>query len=530
MWVARSVAILCWAGIAAAQTPEQNKPQAQVSFEGGSGSMTSQPPGSAAGVAFHFEDSLPSLGRLTVNSESLGEHGSYHSGEEYVKLQGPTLDGLHFALTAGDFRVSSNLLDPLFGNFPFPEIAARGFYIEASSGDRRYAFYGGGETLPLVPVNFFRARAPQSIFGMSAQRGLGKRLRLGARFSRLSSTEHQIETSPFLFMLPLERHFRSVTSASSQSTYKIGSHLRLYGEANLAAAERTGDSPQPPPQKPLSTSAGAILESPRFTLKANYVYQGLSYLPFSGYFLGDRRGPYAEGRYKVSKRLELNASSGHYLNNLENDPSRPLIQSDSASVVATLNLPAKFTAGSQMLYTGTLVGFAGAPPSYLGSRLLTANLARPWKQHTFRFSMRQLRLHSGDQAVTEVWPEGEDSFTSKRFTAAAALRMQREALWLPPRPAFRGSAEVRLARITAHADLDSANLQPSTVLTNIALRTMSFRATAHVGKSWNLEIQSSRLRLTTLSNLLAAGAAAPLPQLAFEQATLLLRVQKLLKW
>jgi hypothetical protein len=113
--------------------------------------------------------------------------------------------------------------------------------------------------------------------------------------------------------------------------------------------------------------------------------------------------------------------------------------------------------------------------------------------------------------------------------------MQREALWLPPRPAFRGSADLRLARLTAHADLDSANLQPSTVLTNIAVRTMSFRATTHVGKSWNLEIQSSRLRVTSLSNLLAAGllaagAAAPLPQLAFEQATLLLRVQKECKW
>src|SRR5437660_6319464 len=117
------ISIVCCAAMTlptAAQTPEQNKPHVQLIFEGGSGSMTSHPDDAAAGAAVHFEDVLPTLGHLTINSESLGNHGTYQSGEDYIKLQGPEFDGLHFGFVGGDFRVSSNLMEPLFGNFSFP--------------------------------------------------------------------------------------------------------------------------------------------------------------------------------------------------------------------------------------------------------------------------------------------------------------------------------------------------------------------------------------------------------------------------
>ena len=302
MGTVRWIMFVCCAGMAlpaAAQPPPPNQPQAQLIFEGGSGSMTSQLPDSAAGVAAHLEDVLPGLGRLTINSESLGNRGRYQSGDDYVRLQGLVVDGFRFGLVGGDFRVPSNLLEPMFGNFFFPEIAARGFLVEATKGDRTFAMYAGSETLPLIPVNFFRARAPQSLFAMSARRGFGKRLRLGARLMRLSGTEQQIETSPFLFMLPPERRFRGLTSVISQSTYQIGPRLRLYGEGSGSATERS-ESLQAYKQSPFSAAAGVVWDSKPFTLKGNYVYQSISYLPLPGYFLGDRRGPYAEARYRRS--------------------------------------------------------------------------------------------------------------------------------------------------------------------------------------------------------------------------------------
>jgi len=535
MRMARSIIAVCSALVPlAAQSPEKNKPVAQVIFEGGTGNMTSQPTGSAAGIAFHLEDSLPTFGRLSVNEENLGDRGIYRSREDYVKLQGAKWEGLSLGFAAGDFRVSSNLLDPLFGNFFLPEIAVRGFYSEAVKGDGKYVFFAGSETLPLIPVNFFRARAPQNVIGVSAQRGFGKKWRGGARVTHMSSDEQQIALSPFVFMLPPERRFRSVTSALLQSTYTLGKHLRWYGEGNLSVAERfsaeQASSPPVPPPEPLSASTGIAWESPRLMLKANYAYQSLSYLPLTGYFLGDRHGPYAEGRYKATKRIEFSGNTARYVNNLERDPARPLVESDSTTIGATLNLPAKLTAGAQMIAVGTVVTYPGSTPSYMGSRLFTVSLVRPLKQHNLKIAMRQITwMASGNPSLTAVWPEVEDTFNSKRITAVAAVRLQRRAIWLPEAPAFRGAIDVRLSRLTAHADVDSANLQGSTIPSNNANSSLTFRGAARLGKGWNFEFQSSRMHLTGLPNVLAPNAPIPVPQLLYEQGTMLFRFTKQFK-
>ena len=262
-------------------------------------------------------------------------------------------------------------------------------------------------------------------------------------------------------------------------------------------------------------------------LKANYVYQGLSYLPLAGYFLGDRRGPYGEFRYKASKRLELVGNTARYVNNLEHDPARPLVENDSTTLGATLSLPAKLTAGGQMMIVGTQFAYGGSAPSYLGNRLVTASLVRPIKQHNVKLSMRQVTwMASGSRPLTESWPEIEDTFNSKKVTAVAAIRLQRRAIWLPEAPAFRGAIDVRLARITAHADVDTANLQPSTVPSSNAIQTTTVRASTLLGKGWKFEIQSSRMRLTALPNVLTAAAPVPVPQLLYEQGTVLVRFTK----
>jgi hypothetical protein len=514
-----------------AQSPEQNKPLLQLIFEGGTGEMTSQPSGSAAGIAFHFEDSLPTFGRLVVNQESLGNDGVFRTGEDYAKLQGAKWNHFSFGVTAGDFRASSNLLEPMFANLFLPEMAARGFYAEAVNKDAKYVFFAGSETLPLVPVNFFRVGAPQNVVGMSAQREFRKKWRVGARILHLSSDEHQIAISPFLFMLPPERRFRRASTGLVQSTYSIGKHLRLFGEGNVSSAERIVPvQNSPAAAEPVSAASGIAWESPKLMLKANYVDQSLSYLPFTGYFLGDRRGPSAEARYKIGKRVELTGNTAQYLNNLEHDPARPLVESDSSTVGATLNLPSKLTAGAQTIVIGTTVTYPGQAPSYLGNRLSTVSIVRPLRQHNLKVSLRQVVwVATGNHPLTVVWPEVEDTFNSKRITAVAAVRLQRQALWLPETPAFRGAIDVRLSRLTAHADIDSSNLQPSTIQSSNAIRNITLRATARIGKGWNCEIQSSRMRLTSLPNLVSPNAPDPEPLLLYEQGAMLVRFTKQFK-
>jgi hypothetical protein len=346
-----------------------------------------------------------------------------------------------------------------------------------------------------------------------------------------SSNENEIAISPFLFMLPPERRYRRASTGLVQTTYSAGKHLRFFGEGNVSLVERfPPEQTSPAPSEPLSATGGVAWDSPRLMLKANYVYQSLSYLPFTGYFLGDRRGPAVEARYKIGKRVELTGNTVRYLNNLEHDTTRPLVESDSSTVGATLTMPSKLTAGAQMIVVGTSVAYPAQAPSYMGNRLVTFSLARPLRQHNLKIAMRQVAwLATGNTPLTVMWPEAEDTFNSKRITAVAAVRLQRRGIWLPEAPAFRGSIDVRLSRLTAHADFDSANLQPSTIQSSNAIQTMTVRATARIGKGWNCEIQSSRMRLTSLPNLFAPNAPPPAPQLLFEQGAMLVRFVKQFK-
>src|SRR6478672_1869702 len=90
---------------------QEQKGSAQVAFEGNLAGGLSRPVDTIGGAMFHFEDVLPTLGRLTIQNESLGRQDGYEGGEQYVKLQGATWGALTWTLTGGDFHVTTNLTD-----------------------------------------------------------------------------------------------------------------------------------------------------------------------------------------------------------------------------------------------------------------------------------------------------------------------------------------------------------------------------------------------------------------------------------
>ncbi|MBI3665747.1 MAG: hypothetical protein HY236_05885, partial [Acidobacteria bacterium] len=275
-------------------------------------------------MAFHFRNFIPNLGLLSGSLESYGREGRFQTGDNYLQLGGLPWSGMRWTFTGGDFRVFPNLVEFPFTNVFYPELAARGFKVEASNTNRRYTFYFGGETLLEGPRVPFRIGVPQRALGASVEQKIGGRLQLGARFLRLSSGEKSIAQNPFLF--PFNREFLSVNSVAVQSLYSLASRLRLYGEMSASAAERS-EKPHSYAETPLSSFLGAVWESSTLLIRANYAYQGASYLPVVGYFLGDRRGPFGEVRYRPFRRLDLFGSSSRYTNNLENDPRLPTFRS-----------------------------------------------------------------------------------------------------------------------------------------------------------------------------------------------------------
>jgi len=476
------------------------------------------------GAMFHFEDVLPTLGRLTIQNESLGRQDGYQGGEQYVKLQGATWGALKWTLTGGDFHVTTNLTDAAQGNLPFPEITARGVNVEAVSGDRRYDFFLGGDTIPMGPWMPFRMRAPQRVLGASMQRGLGKRIRIGVRASRVSSSETQIAAS----LLPPEWRLRSANSATVQTTFKATTHLRLFGEAALSSAS-PGVETQPALHGPFSGVAGAEWNTPRLTVRASYTSQNLSYLPVYAYFLGDRRGPFAEIRYHVSKRLELSSTTTDTSNNLEHDPNRVDVHNVSSTVTSSLTLPWKLGASIQLIENRLSILPPGTPePILIGNRQIAANVTRTVGSHSLRLTLRDTRLTQSGRIATLVTPEAEDVVHFKRYLAGGGFRFERMALGQPLVPVFHGSAEAHVGRLNAHVDFENGNLAPSNALATNSIGAISLRADWKLSRTWTMETQSFRNWMTTLDNV-PTDPATP-PRVIMRQWNIYFRFTKNLKW
>ena len=478
----------------------QNRGEAEIALEGNYLGASSERLNDTSGLAFRFQDFFPRLGLLSGSLESFGHQGSLETGDNFLSLSGPTWGGLRWKVAGGDFRVLANVLESPFSNFYTPEVTARGVYVQASTSDHRYFFYWGGETLQDGPRIPFRISVPQTVLALGAERRLGERLRLSVRLMRLASNEQQISSQPSLF--PPERRFRSVTSLSFQSTYKVGSNLNLYAETGVAGAERM-ESASAVKTVPFSTVVGPVWESTRFTLRANYVYQSLTYLPLLGYFAGDRRGPFAEGRYRPWKGLELYASASRSTNNLEHDASRADFRSTTDSAGVGLTLPWKLSANAQLsdVWLDTRQpGESAAARS--DNRQITANLSRPVGRHSLRFSVRELKVATVPLRDNQRSAEIEDVVQLGTFLAGGAVRFQQEASTQQRNSlVFRGFGQVRFGRLSAHADVETGNdLANRTVFATNAYQTAAVGLSARLGAGWTLQMDALRNRLTMQLN------------------------------
>ena len=184
---------------------------------------------------------------------------------------------------------------------------------------------------------------------------------------------------------------RSYNSLTFQSTYKFSEHLRIYGETGYSTASNF--APLPVGQKPFSFLAGPSWERTKFTIRANYVRQSTTYMPLLGYFAGDRKGPYVEGRYRPFGRLEFYGSASAYSNNLEKNPALPSFTSSGYSAGAALTLPWKVSASSSftsLKLTEVEPGQPGVLPS--NNSQFNFNVSRPLWRHNLRFSLIDMKL------------------------------------------------------------------------------------------------------------------------------------------
>jgi hypothetical protein len=507
--------------------------QGEIAFQGYYLGGNQQDLLDTTGTAFHFQEFLPSLGFLTGSLEAYGAQSHFETGDNFLELRGTPWMGLYWTFTGGDFRASANLVPFPFNNIYNPEIDARGVKVQAVHGDTQYTFYYGEETLTAGPRVAYRFMTPQKVLGASAVRKLAPHWLVGARIMQFSTSPQGIAANPYLF--PAGRDVPFVRTLSIQSSYTPDKRLKIYTDVSRPTADVT--------RTVTSFLAGASWEDAVFTVRANYAYQGILYLPLAGYYAGDRQGPFAEMRLHPWKRMELYGSASHYRNNLEHDASLPMLNSTSTALGLSTLLPGKLSASGQVSTVAYSDQTPGQDTVTSNNRQISAALSRTIGRQTVQASWRDIRLDMQPSPQRQRSSEVGDSYQFRHFTVGGSVRYQQvtgsetlNSLF------FRGLAQTNLGPFSAYANIEVGNdLANQTVFSTEAYRTSVVGGSIRLKHGWNLQVEIFRNQLNftlnpenifLLENTTALQGASPAAETlsAFSQWSFFFRLSKQIRW
>ncbi|HLJ14028.1 MAG TPA: hypothetical protein VKV15_05985 [Bryobacteraceae bacterium] len=506
--------------------------QADVALQGYYLGGTSQPLINASGAAVNFKEFLPGIGVVHAAVEGSGGDG-FHSGTNFLGLEQAPFLGWHWDFLGGDSQRSSNVLGNTTSNIYTPDISTRGFSIAMKRADRSYQIFYGDDTLlggPRVP---YRLTLPQTVLGAAMTQNVGDRWQFAVRFLHLN-TNASVLAAQTDFFLP-GHVFQTSDSLAFQSCYSFSKSVKIFGEFNYTKA--TTFAAAPIPQKPVSFLAGWSWETEKFSLRANYVSQSVSYLPVLGYFSGDRRGPFIEGHYAFNPKIDLYASASLYSNNLEQNSSLPTFHSSGVSAGGSFVLPWKLNAAASVSTLGLRTLNPGAAETTSDNLQVNLNVSRAFGRHNLRFSEIEMNLNTNAMPQSERFTEGEDTFTWKHLALGGAVRFQgsraaetRNTLF------FRGSIQASLRKFSAYANFEQGNdLVSRSVFTTSAYTSTVFGFSTPLPGGWTLQAEAFRNNLNTALNAQnvflfpAAGlAATQLP--GFQQWSGYFRMSRQFHW
>jgi hypothetical protein len=465
--------------------PAQTRGQADIALQGYYLGGNSLDLSTTSGASVRFQDFIPRLGLLSGSLEGYGVGGRLASGENFLELRGAPALGYRWNIAAGDFRAAAMPLESPFLNLFVPEITGRGFRVQAGHEDTQYSVFLGQETLTAGPRVSYRIRVPQTIMGATASRRIGPYLRVAVRFHHFAASPQAVAENPWYF--PEGRDFNKLSTFGAHALFTPGKRLKVYAEASRPLSG----------VKEYSSIAGAAWEGKALTLRFNYALQGVAYFPLAGYFTGDRRGPYGEIRYRVTKWLELLAFASRYRNNLQHRPDVTDLESRSASAGFNLMLPGKVSLGSQLSTVRLFSRRPGEAPEDMLNQQLTANLGKTLGRHGLQLSAREFRLRTSTGPERQRSIEFQDMLHFRHFFVGGSVRLQRDQALTRRNSLFvRGMLQANLGRFTAYANIESGNdLANSTVFATNTYGTSMVGVSTPLGRDWSLHAEAFRSKL-----------------------------------
>ena len=483
-------------------TPQEAGGTADIAVQGYYLGGNSQPLTALSGLSISFREYLPALGLVTGNLEGYEDSAHGRIGQNSVTVHGLKWKGRRWTITGGDFFFRTALIPSPFTNYAYPELGARGAMVEMLDGHRRVTLFWGEETLQSGPRITFRTRVPQSVLGVSIEQSFGARLHVAARYLGLSSGETSVAENPFYF--PEGSEFRRTDSLDVQAAYSAGRGLTLWSDVTLSH-EQFASTAAYTRTAPLSSITGARWQTKRLTVAANYGSLSRSALPVLGFFFGDRKGPFAEVRYKVFRSFEFYGSAVRSQNNLEKNPTLISLTTQDLTAGANVTLPGNFGISGQY----SKIGLWGQLPSDASqnqsqrSSQAQMSLNKSFRHNSVLVTGRDLNLASLalNQKIRSAEVQNNVQFSGFLMGAAVRMQQQSSAGQLQNSVFVRASGQIRLGRFSVYGQFEKGNdLINKTLFAVTTVNTTVAGVQIPVVHGWSVNAEAFRTTLLAALN------------------------------
>ncbi len=524
----RKIALGLWL-LATTAAAQERAGEATVGFQHFYLANGSRSVANAFGLTLGFRQFLPDTGIVSLSLAPALSDGRFRTGDTFVELKRFPWLRQYWTFRAGDFRMPGELPKVLFNNLFYPEISGRGAWVEATHGGRTMGFLYGSATIQAGMRVPLRMETPQKMAGVYFRQSVGERLVLGARLLALTTDLEKLKTTPFL--AAAENSFQSARTATIDALYTMSGPLKWYGELAMSQSSR--------PSGPLSFTGGPVYETPRFSLRANYVYQSESFLPLLGYNVGDRKGPYAEVKVRPLKWLDLNGGVSDYTNNVARDPRRPTFRSTMETAGGSLQLPSRVSLSGQWSSMKLAVRKSDDVPfENTANEQIQLTLAKPIGRHSLRLAAREFQQRSQIGTERQRTLEVADTFQYRVFSIGGEVRAQQMNAQQSKMSVFvRGNGQINLKRFSAFANIETGNdLANRTLFATSATNTTVLGGAVRLGQDSDFSVEAFRSNLVTALTpqnvfvLQGQGVYVPVVLSALNQWSLYFRMTKRLQW
>jgi len=276
---------------------------------------------SVNGLALDFRQLLPIGGLLSAEVTLVDKTDQAALGRGALHLTDLAVAGARVTTEAGDLALKLDASAFHFANDFLPVAYLRGGAVRAEKGPVSVSLFQGrneqfrGIRLPTVTF------APEYLTGATASLRLSESVTLDA--DALRTTNRQRASNP-LFGVQIPQQAESYGAGG---TVKLASFWIAQARASFASYTYAPGSLYASGHF-LSYVAGTVVDTDRWKAQADYIREGVNYVPLSTASVGNREGPHILLQSN-GERLTATASFASYRNNLESNPDVPDLQSRS---------------------------------------------------------------------------------------------------------------------------------------------------------------------------------------------------------